>query len=120
MRDERLVRVLERLDDLLVVVEDVPDALARVDDVVEVELEVLRKDALDRALEQAERRPLRLDDLAVGDDLLLDLVDVGDEPLGALGRSDLLVDLLELEADLVEDREAVVVEIVEDLVEQAA
>src|SRR5262245_3412714 len=38
VRDERLVRALERLDDLLVVVEQVPDPLARVDDVVEVEL----------------------------------------------------------------------------------
>ena len=41
MRDDGLVRVLERLDDLLVVVEDVPDALGRVDDVVEVELQLL-------------------------------------------------------------------------------
>src|SRR5262249_29432935 len=80
----------------------------------------LGKDPLDRALELAERRPLRFDDLAVGDDLLLDLVDVGDKPLRALRRTDLLVDLLELEADLVEDREAVVVEVVEGLVQQAA
>src|SRR5262249_19367926 len=35
-------------------------------------------------------------------------------------RPDLLVDLLELEADLVEDREAVVVEIVEYLVQEPA
>ena len=35
-------------------------------------------------------------------------------------RADLLVDLLELEADLVEDREAVVVEVVEHLVEEPA
>src|SRR5262245_14635423 len=35
--DHRLVRVLECLDDLLVVVEDVPDPLGRVDEVVEVE-----------------------------------------------------------------------------------
>ena len=34
--------------------------------------------------------------------------------------ADRLVDLLELEADLVEDREAVVVEVVEHLVEEAA
>src|SRR4029077_2712923 len=71
VRDERLVRVLERLDYFLVVVEQVPDALARVDDVVEVELELLRQEALDAALELPERRTLRLDDLAVGDDLLL-------------------------------------------------
>src|SRR5436190_17783121 len=41
VREHRLVRVLERLDDLLVVVEVVPHALRRVDDVVEVELELL-------------------------------------------------------------------------------
>ena len=51
----------------------------------------------------------------------LTLVDVGDELPRALPvvAADVLVDLLELEADLVEDREAVVVEVVEDLVEQA-
>ena len=56
VRDDRLVRVLERLDDLLVVVEQVPDALARVDDVVEVELELLRQEPLDAALELAQGR----------------------------------------------------------------
>ena len=65
MVDRRLVRVLERLDDLLVVVQDVPDSLGGVDDVVEVELELLGQEALDVALEQAQGRPLRLDDLAV-------------------------------------------------------
>ena len=47
-----------------------------VDEVVEVELELLRQEALDAPLEQAQRRALRLDDLAVGDDLLLRLRDV--------------------------------------------
>ena len=53
MRDERLVRVFERLDDLLVVVEEVPNPLARVDDVVEVELEILGEERLDAPLELA-------------------------------------------------------------------
>ena len=52
VEDERLVRRLEALDDLLVVVEEVPDALGRVHDVVEVELELLGQEALRRALEQ--------------------------------------------------------------------
>ena len=60
-----LVGGLERLDDLLVVVEHVPDPLRRVDEVVEVQLEVLGKEPLDVPLEQPQRRPLRLDDLAV-------------------------------------------------------
>jgi hypothetical protein len=68
---------------------------------------------------RSQRRALRLDDLAVGDDLLLHLVDVADELLRS-PLVELLVDLLELEADLVEDREAVVVEVVEHLVEEAA
>src|SRR5207244_190848 len=79
VRDQRLVRVLERLHDLLVIVEQVPDPLGGVDDVVEVELELLRHQPLDLPLELPERRPLRLDDLAVGDDLLLDLLDEGVE-----------------------------------------
>src|SRR5207249_7421535 len=58
MRDDRLVRVLERLHHFLVVVEQVPDALGRVDEVIEVELEVLRKEALDVPLEQSQRRTL--------------------------------------------------------------
>ena len=48
VRDHRLVRRLERLDDLLVVVEQVPDPLGGVDDVVEVELELLRQEACRR------------------------------------------------------------------------
>ena len=48
--------VLERLDDLLVVVEQVPDPLGGVDDVVEVEVELLGQEALDAALEHAQRR----------------------------------------------------------------
>ena len=60
VRDRRLVGRLQRLDDLLVVVEDVPDPLGGVDEVVEVELEVLGQEPLDVALEQAQRRALRL------------------------------------------------------------
>jgi hypothetical protein len=41
VREDRLVRGLERLDHLLVVLEEVPDALGRVVDVVEVDVEVL-------------------------------------------------------------------------------
>ena len=51
VRDHRLVRRLEPLDDLLVVVEEVPDPLGRVDDVVEVELELLGQERLDAPLE---------------------------------------------------------------------
>jgi hypothetical protein len=51
VRDHRLVRVLERLDDLLVVVEVVPDPLGGVDDVVEVEFERLGQKPLGAPLE---------------------------------------------------------------------
>src|SRR6266498_568527 len=119
VRDDRLVRVLERLHDLLVVVEQVPDALGGVDKVVEVELEVLREETLDVSLEQAEGRPLRLDDLAVGDDLLLHPGDVVDDLLGAQVL-DVVLDRVELVGDLVENREAVVEEVVQHLVQQAA
>jgi hypothetical protein len=52
VRDDRFIRVLECFDDFFVVVEDVPDALRGVDDVVEVEVELLGQEALDMALEQ--------------------------------------------------------------------
>src|SRR5439155_15050056 len=117
--DRGLVRVLERLDDLLVVVEDVPDALGRVDDVVEVELELLRQEPLDVALEQPQGRSLGLDDLAVADDLLLDVRDIADDLVGA-ALEDVVLERVELVPDLVEDWEAVVEEIVEDVVEQVA
>jgi hypothetical protein len=55
VRDDRFVRVLEPLDDLLVVVEEVPDPLAGIDDVVEVELELLGQEPLDVSLEQPQR-----------------------------------------------------------------
>ena len=87
VRDHRLVRLLERLDDLLVVVEQVPDPLGGVDDVVEVELELLGEEALDAPLEQAQRGALGLDDLAVGDDLLLHVGDVADDLLRARPRT---------------------------------
>ena len=57
-------------------------------------------------------------DLAVGDDLLLDVRDVADDVLG-LALEHVVLDPVELVADLVEDREAVVEEVVEHLVEQA-
>ncbi len=119
VRDGRLVRRLERLDDLLVVVEQVPDALGGVDEVVEVELEVLAQEPPHVTLEHAERRPLRLDDLPERDDLLLRPRDVADDLLeGAL--VDVVLDRVELVRDLVEDREAVVEEVVEHVVEQVA
>src|SRR5438270_477553 len=111
--------VIERLDDFLVVVEDVPDALGGVDDVVEVQLELLRQEAFDVPLEHAQRRALRLDDLAVADDLLLDVRDVAHDLFGA-SLEDVVLERVELEADLVEYREAVVEEVVEHLVQQAA
>ena len=117
--DDRLVRVLERLDHLLVVVEHVPDALGGVDDVVEVLLELLGQEPLDMALEQAQRRALRLDDLPVADDLLLDVREVAYDLVRA-ALEDVVLERVELVADLVEDREAVVEEVVEDLVEQPA
>src|SRR5581483_5903058 len=119
VRHDRLVRRLERLDHFLVVVEHVPDALGAVDDVLEVELEVLRQEALDLALEQTERRAFRLHDLAVADDLLLDVRDVAHDLFGT-AFEDVVLERVELVADLVEDREAVVEEVVEQLVEQAA
>src|SRR5215211_1882588 len=119
VRDYRLVRVLERLDDLLVIVEQVPDPLGRVDDVVEVELQLLRQEPLDVALEQAQRRALGLDDLAVGDDLLLDVGDVADDLLRTPFEQ-LVLERVELVRDLVEDGEAVVEEVVEDFVQQPA
>ena len=70
-------------------------------------------------LEQAQRRALGLDDLAVGDDLLLDVREVADDLLGAL-LEHVVLDRVELVPDLVEDREAVVEEVVEDVVEQVA
>jgi hypothetical protein len=117
VRDERLVRRLEPLDDFLVVVEQVPDPFGGVDDVVEVELEILRQEALGVPLEDTERRALRLDDLAVRDDLLLRVRDVADD-LVARSLEDLGLDRVELRPDLVEDREAVVEEVVEDVVEE--
>ena len=119
VRDHRFVRALECLHDFLVVVQQVPDALGRIDEVVEVELELLGEEALDVTLEQSQRGALRLDDLAVGDDLLLHLGDVGDDLLGA-AILDVVLDRVELVSDLVEDREAVVEEIVQHLVEKAA
>ena len=57
--DDRLVRRLEPLDDLLEVVEEVPDPLGGVDDVVEVELELLGEEVLDASLEDAQASSAR-------------------------------------------------------------
>ena len=119
VRDDRLVRALERFHDFLVVVQQVPDPLGRVHEVVEVELELLREETLDVPLEQSQRRALRLDDLAVRDDLLLHLGDVGDDLLGA-AVLDVVFNRIELVGNLVEDREAVVEEVVEHLVQEPA
>ena len=119
MRDRRLVRRLERLHDLLVVLEHVPDPLGGVDDVVEVDVEVVGDVALLVALEVRERGALRADDLAEVDDLLLGVGDVAHD-LGRLALEDLLLDALELVADLAQHRERGVDAVVDDLVEQVA
>src|SRR5215211_4812301 len=119
MREHGLVRVLERLDDLLEVLEHVPDALGGVDDVVEVDLEVLGEVALLCALQIAQHGSLRTDHLAEVDDLLLRVRDVAHDLLGA-ALEDLLLEVLELVPDLPQHREAVVERVVDDLVEQIA
>src|SRR3954447_164610 len=119
VRDHRLVRVLERLHHFLVVLEHVPDPLRRVDDVVEVDLEVVRHVALLRPLEVAQHRAARPDDLAEVDDLLLDVGDVADDLLRA-SFEDVVLEAVELVAHLAEHREAVVERVVDDLVEQVA
>ena len=119
--DRRLVRLLECLGDLLVVLEEVPDALGGVDEVVVVDVEVLAGEvALTRALELAEHGTLRFRDLAVGDDLLLDVRDHAHDRLIRIALEEVILDVLELAADLVEDGEAVAVERVEHLVEEKA
>src|SRR5207237_662813 len=95
------------------------DALGGVDDVVEVFLELLREEALDVTLEQAQGGALRLDDLPVADDLLLDIREVAYDFLGT-PFEDVVLERVELVPDLVEDREAVVEEVVENFVEHAA
>ena len=78
VREDRLVGRLEPLDDLLEVLEHVPDALGRVVDVVEVDVELAGHVALG-ALEVAQRGALRADDLAEVDDLLLGVGEVADD-----------------------------------------
>src|SRR5436190_7029773 len=122
VRDDGLVRVLQPLDDLLVVLEHVPDPLVRVGDVVEVDLELAarrREKALPRVLEIAEHRALGADHLAEVDDLLLDVRNVADDVLAA-ALEDLVLERVELVPDLAQHREAVVEGVVDDPVEQVA
>ena len=72
----------------------------------------------DPALEDTQGRALGLDDLAVGDDLLLHVGDVADDFFRA-SLEHLVLDPVEFVRDLVEDREAVVEEVVQDLVQQS-
>ncbi len=120
MREDRLVRALETLDDLLEVLEHVPDALGGIGQVVEVDVEILGQIALLGALQGAEHGALRADDGAEVDDLLLDVAQLADD----LGRPATLEDVVlqapKLAAELAEHREAGVDGAVEDLVEQEA
>ena len=118
VREDRLVRRLEALDDLLEVLEHVPDALRRVVDVVEVDVQPLGDVAL-RALEVLQRGALRADDLAEVDDLLLDVGDVAHD-LARAALPDLVLEHLELVAHLREHRKRRVDAVVDDLVEQVA
>ncbi len=119
--DHRLVGLGQRLGDLLVVLEHVPDPLVGVDDVVEVDLEVEvgRQVALLDLLEVAQDRPLRPDHLAEVDDLLLDVGDVAHHFLGA-AVEDVVLERVELVADLAQHREAVVEAVVDQPVHQVA
>src|SRR5207247_10641483 len=75
-------------------------------------------DTHERTLRLAKSRRLVLDDLAVADDLLLGVGDVTADLVRA-PLEHLVLDDVELVADLVEDREAVVEEVVEHLVKQS-
>src|SRR4051794_31629451 len=119
VREDRLVGRLERLDDLLVVLEHVPGALGRVVDVVEVDLEVVGDVALGR-LEVLEGRALRAHHAAEVDDLLLDIGDVAHDLRRALALEDVVLEALELVAHLAQHRERRVDAVVDDLVEQVA
>src|SRR5918997_642935 len=117
--DDRLVGVLERLHDLLEVLEHVPDPLPRIVDVVEVDVEVVGDVAGLVALQVAEGGALRADDLAEVDDLLLDVGDVAHDVLGP-ALEDVLLDAVELVAHLAQHRERGVDAGVDDPVEQIA
>src|SRR5215203_274737 len=121
MGDHRLVGLLQRLGDLLVIFEHVPDPLVGVDDVVEVDLEVEvgGEVALLHPLQFSQDRALRPDDFAEVDDLLLDVGDVADDLLGPLFE-DLVLERVELVADLAQHREAVIEAVVDEPVEQIA
>src|SRR4051794_9350510 len=121
VRDHRLVGLLERLDHLLVVLQHVPDPLMRVDDVVEVDLEVEVGGEVARfdLLQVPQHRPLRPDDLAEVDDLLLGVGDVAHDVLGA-ALEDVVLQRVELVADLAQHREAVVEAVVDEAVEEVA
>src|SRR5436190_3531095 len=117
--EHRLVGVLERLGGLLVALEHLPDALGRVVDVVEVEVEVVRDVARLGALQVTDHRALRADDLAEVDDLLLDVGEVANDLLGP-PLEDVLLEALELVAHLAQHRKGRVDAVVDDLVEQVA
>ena len=106
-------------DDLLEVLEHVPDPLGGVGQVVEVDLELLAHVALLGALERAEDGALRPDDRAEVDDLLLRVADVADDLLGA-AHEDVLLEVAELAPERAEHREAGIDASVEDLVQEAA
>src|SRR5204863_8277497 len=91
----------------------------RVPDVVEVDLQLVADELLLGALEVGQHRPLRADDLAEVDDLLLRVGDVAHDVLAA-AEEDLLLEALQLAADLAQHREAVVEAVVDDLVEEVA
>ena len=104
MGDDRLVRRFERLDDLLVVLERVPDPLGGVGHVVEVDLHLLGEVALLRPLEVAQDRALGPDDPPEVDDLLLGIRDVADD-LARAALKDVVLEPVELVAHLAQHRE---------------
>ena len=72
VREDRLVRGLQALDDLLVVLQRVPDPLRGVDDVVEVDVQLLGRGDVHGSLEVAEGHALGPHDAPEVDDLLLE------------------------------------------------
>ena len=119
MRQHGLVRGLERLDDLLVVLERVPGALGRVGDVVEVDLQLFLEVPLLGPLEIAEHGALGPHDLAEVDDLLLRLGELAHD-LRRAALEDVVLEALELEAHLAQHRERRIDAGVDDLVQQVA
>ena len=112
------MRVLERLAEFFVCIQERPLPLNGIEDVVEVERQLLRNELLVLVLQRCNKRSLREENAAHGNDVSLESHDLAEEIHMLLALEETVFNFTELPGNGVHQREHIIKKLAHELVEQ--